>query len=137
MDLKAFLRENVEAVEPVKVAVSKRMKDENGAPVPWVIGCISSNEDSILRKECTKTVKKGKKQSAEFDYPAYQTKLAVKCIQFPDLADAVLQDSYGVMCAEDLLNAMLLPGEMSDLAQAVTDINGFASFEEEVDEAKN
>lgn len=137
MDLKAFLRENVETVEPTKVIVSKRMKDEQGEAIPWVVGCISSNADNLLRKECTKTVKKGKKQATEFDYPAYQTKLAVKCVQFPNLNDAVLQDSYGVMCAEDLLNAMLLPGEMNDLAQAVTEINGFATFEEEVEEAKN
>ena len=137
MDLKAFLRENVETVEPVKVVISKRMKDESGNAIPWVVGCISSNEDNLLRKEFTKIVKKGKKQVTEFDYQAYQTKLAVKCIQFPDLNDAVLQDSYGVMGAENLLNAMLLPGEMSDLAQAVTEINGFTTFEEEVEEAKN
>lgn len=138
MSLKAFLRENVQAVEPAEVLVSKRFKGEDDQPMLWKVSCISVDDDNVLRKECTKTTRKNKKTSAEFDYPTYLLRLAVKCVQFPDLNDAELQNSYGVMCAEDLLSTMLLPGEMNDLNQAVSAVNGFDnSFEDLVDEAKN
>lgn len=138
MSLKAFMRENVQEVEPVEVVVSKRFKDESGLPMAWKVGCVSIEDDNILRKECTKTMRKNKKTSAEFDYPTYLIRLAVRCVQFPNLNDTELQNSYDVMCAEDLLSAMLLPGEMNDLNQAVNAVNGFDnSFEDLVDEAKN
>lgn len=138
MSLKAFLKENVETAKPVEVVISKRFKDENGQPVPWVVGCISTQENSALRKECTKVTQKGKKSQAEFDFPEYQTRFLTRCVQFPDLNAVELQNSFGVMCAEELLHVMLLPGEFDDLYQAANAVNGFdTSFEEQVDEAKN
>ncbi|HBG5851887.1 TPA: phage portal protein, partial [Clostridioides difficile] len=47
-------------------------------------------------------------------------------------------DSYRVMGANQLLKAMLTPGEYTEYVQEVLDINGFDnSFEDKVEEAKN
>ena len=43
---------------------------------------------------------------------------------FPDLKDAALQNSYGVVGAERLLAKLLLAGEYDRLRMAVEEING-------------
>ena len=73
----------------------------------------------------------------EFDTATYQAKLAVKCVVFPDLNNAELQESYGVMGAEQLISAMLMPGEFDELISTILELNGFTDMGEMVDEAKN
>jgi hypothetical protein len=59
-------------------------------------------------------------------------------VAYPNLNDAELQNSYGVMGAEALLEAMLTAGEYITLSGKVAEINGFnESVEELVEEAKN
>ena len=74
----------------------------------------------------------------DMDFNKYAALLAVKSTVYPNLNDATLQDSYGVMGAEDLLKAMLLPGEYANYLNIVQQVNGFnQTFEEKVEEAKN
>ena len=74
----------------------------------------------------------------EIDTNKYIGLLACTCTVFPNLNDAQLQNSYGVMCADELLKAMLLPGEYADYLMKVQEICGFdKSTQELVDEAKN
>ena len=62
----------------------------------------------------------------------------VKAVIYPNLNDADLQDSYGVMSAEELVKRMLLPGEFDDLANAVAQALGFeTSVADDVETAKN
>lgn len=140
-NLSGFLAQNALKVENVKYVVSKRFLDENGQPIPWEIRCITSTEDEALRKACTKRVPvPGKRNqfTPETDYNLYLGKLAAKCTAYPNLDDAELQNSYGVMGADALLKTMLTPGEYADYLTKVQEVNGFeVSFEEAVDEAKN
>ena len=140
-NLSAFLAQNAIKVENVKHVVSKRFLDENGEPIPWEICCITSTEDEALRKACTKRVPipgKRNQYTQETDYNLYLGKLAAKCTAFPNLNDAELQNSYGVMGADALLKTMLTPGEYADYLMKIQEVNGFeVSFEEAVDEAKN
>ena len=140
-NLSAFLSQNVVKVENEKHVVSNRFLDIDKKPIEWEIQAISSQEDELLRKSCTKRLPiPGKKNqfTNETDYDKYAGILAVKCTVFPNLNDAELQDSYGVMGADALLKKMLLPGEYADYIQLVQKINGYdQSFEEKVEEAKN
>ena len=43
----------------------------------------------------------------------------------PNLDDAALQDSYGAVGAQDLIQKMLTPGEYADLANMVQQVCGF------------
>lgn len=139
-DFKAFLSTNAIQTENVKYVASKRFVD-NGKPIEWEIAPISSEQDELLRKECTKQVpingKRGQYRQ-ETDTDKYITKLCAKCIVFPDLNAVELQDSYGVKSAEELLKNMLLPGEYTELKGKVMEVNGFdMSMEDLVDDAKN
>lgn len=139
--LSAFLAENVLPVEPIHYAASRRIVDKDKKPVPWELECITSTEDEELRKSCTKRVPvPGKKGTftSETDYNLYLGRLAARCTRFPNLNDAELQKSYGVMGADNVLKKMLTPGEYADYLTKVQDVNGFTiSFEETVEEAKN
>lgn len=139
--LSAFLAQNVEKNNTVEYVVSPRFKDENGVPVKWKIGCITSKEDDSIRKECTNRRPVPGRRGAytpELDASEYLAKVAVRCTIYPDLNSQELQDSYGVMGAEDLLRTMLLPGEYTDYSTKIQEVNGFdVSFEDKVEEAKN
>lgn len=140
-NLSAFLAQNALKVENVKYVVSKRFVDENGEPIPWEIRCITSTEDEAIRKACTKRVPiPGKRNqfTQEIDYNLYLGKLAAACTVFPDLNDAELQDSYGVMGADVLLKTMLTPGEYVNYLTKIQEINGFdVDMQDLVDEVKN
>lgn len=139
--LSMFFAENALKEENVKYAASKRFLAKEGKPVEWELCCISSKEDEEIRKSCTKKVQiPGKRGqfTSETDVPQYLGKLAARCVVFPNLNDAELQNSYGVMGSDNLLKAMLKSGEYSDLIVKVQEINGFdADIEEQVEEAKN
>ena len=56
----------------------------------------------------------------------------------PNLHDKDLQDSYGVMTPEELVQEMVDdPGEYSDFSTFVQQYNGFTSMDDKVAEAKN
>jgi len=138
--LTAFLAQNAQKIENKKIAVSPRFTDENGKPAEWEITCITAAENQKLRRESMRnTPVSGKRGqfTQDFDASAYQAKLAVKCTVFPDLNDAALQESYGVMGAEALISAMLSPGEFDRYILAITDLCGFESENDLADEAKN
>jgi len=140
-NLSGFLSQNALKVENVKHIVSKRFLDEDGKPIPWEIRCITSTEDEALRKASTKRVPvPGKRNqfTQEVDYNLYLGKLASTCTAYPNLDDAELQNSYGVMGADALLKTMLTPGEYADYLTKIQEVNGFeVTFEESVEEAKN
>lgn len=136
----AFMAGNANNVENVKYVASKRFVD-NKKPIEWELKAIGSDLDEAIRKECTKKVpingKRGQ-YTQETDTDKYIAKMCVNCIVYPNLNDAELQDSYGVMGAEELLKKMLLPGEYTELKAKVMEVNGYdMSMEELVDEAKN
>lgn len=141
MSLSAFLAKNALKVDNEKFAVSKRFVDENGNPVAWEIKALTSAEDEELRKSCTKRVpvpNKKNQYQLETDFNLYLGKLAVACTVFPNLMDQEVQDSYGVMGADELLKTMLTPGEYATLLSKVQEICGFdISMQDEVEAAKN
>ena len=139
-NLTAFLAQNARKVENRRFAASTRFTDEDGKPVEWEITCITAGENQKLRKESIRNIPitgKRNQVTQDFDSGAYQAKLATRCIVFPDLNNKELQDSYGVMSAEQLISAMLTPGEFDSLILAITELNGFTSEGELIDEAKN
>ncbi|MGN6710725.1 phage tail assembly chaperone [Anaerocolumna jejuensis] len=140
-DLSMFFAENAVKEENVKYAASKRFLTKDKKAVEWELCCISSKEDEDIRRSCTKKVpvpgRKGQYNS-ETDGNLYLGKLAARCVVFPNLNDVALQNSYGVMGADNLLKAMLKSGEYSDLIIKVQEINGFdTDMDEQVEEAKN
>jgi hypothetical protein len=137
--LKAFFAQNAVSEIVEEFVVSERFKDESGKPIPWKIRALSESENEEIRKASTQYVKgKGGQRIPETKPELYLAKIAAASVVFPDLKDAELQKSYGVIGAEELLKKMLLAGEYASLIQKVQEINGFdRDINELVDEVKN
>ncbi len=75
---------------------------------------------------------------SETDAGQYLASLAAACTVYPDLNDRALQDSYGVLGAQELLRAMLTAGEYAAYLDKVQEVCGFTrTMQDEVEEAKN
>ena len=88
-------------------------------------------------KHCAATASTAYSFRQEFDNVLYLAKLAAACTVYPNLNDAELQDSYGTKCAEELISAMLTPGEYTNYTEKLFDICGFGDKLDLVEQAKN
>ena len=134
-NLSVFLKQNKKSRENVKYAASESFLDENGNPVEWEIKPISSKTADAIREECT--TQKGK--NFKVDAKKFNKKIAVACTIYPDLNNAELQDNYGVMGAEQLIQELLdIDGEYQAYINKILEVCGYTKSEEElVEEAKN
>lgn len=136
-----FMKSNKIQKQNVMHPVTKSLTDEDGNPLLWEIRPITTKENEAIREACTVDVPvKGKPNMyrPKTDVNKYQTKLMCAAIVSPDLNNAELQDSYGVMSAEDLLKEMVdNPAEYTDLMVFIQQLNGFKILQDEVEEAKN
>ena len=141
-DLSRFLKKNKIKKENIQVPATGSLVDEDGKPLLWEIRHVPTKEDNALRDECTKEIPipgKPGMYRPKFDANLYLAKLAAKCVTFPNLNDKELQDSYGVMGAEQLVLEMLDdPKEFNDFMNRIQAYQGFdQTFQEKVEEAKN
>ena len=136
-----FMKSNKIKKENVMHPVTKSLTDENGEPLLWEIRPLTTKENESIREFCTIDVPvKGKPNMfrPKVDMNAYQTKLMCAAVVYPDLNSVELQNSYGVMSAEDLLKEMVDdPAEYTDLMMFVQKLSGFKTLGEDVDDAKN
>ena len=138
MSLSAFLAQNALIVENEKHVISNRFIDDKGNPIPWEIRALSEDENQAIRKSCTKFSGRKGPRTPEIDYDLYLSKITAESVVFPNLKNAELQKSYGVLGANELLKAMLTAGEYANLLEVVQEVNGFNSdMEDLVEEAKN
>lgn len=137
----AFMKSNKKQRKNELYAATKSLTDENGVPLLWELRAITTRENEAIRDECTTEVQVPGKPGMyrpRVDTSEYQAKLMAAAVVMPNLNDAELQDSYGVMSPEELLKEMLdNAGEYADLAIKVQQISGFTSLAEDVETAKN
>jgi hypothetical protein len=146
-DLSLFYMQNVETniIEEFEVSprFKKKEKGKDGAEteviVKWQLQAITEEENEMLRKSATKKSRgNGGQTVVETDQNEYVSKLAVASVVFPNLKDAELQKSYGVLGAENLIRKMLLSGEYGNLLLKVQQLNGYdVGVNDLVEEAKN
>ena len=138
-DLSMFFAQNAAIEVAEEVEVSPRFKDGDGKVGKWKLRSITEDDNQELRKSATKKTKgKNGMYTSDLDTNEYLSKLVVACVVYPDLKNADIQKSYGVMGAEKLLRKMLLPGEFSSLMEKVQAMNGFdQDMNELVEEVKN
>lgn len=136
-----FFKENKKKREVVNYIATKSLVNENGEPLQWQIKPITARENDILREECTYEVPvKGTPGlfREKIDSSKYISKMLCACIVYPNLNDKELQDSYGVMKAEDLIREIVdNPGEYNNLISFIQDLNGFSSIDKDIEQAKN
>lgn len=141
-DLSRFLKKNKAKKGNIKIPASRSLVDEGGSPLLWEVRPITTKEDNALRDGCLTEVPVAGKPGVyrpKLDSSKYLVKLAAASVVHPNLHDKGLQDSYGVMGAEQLVLEMLDdPGEFNAFMNRIQEYNGFTeAFQEKVDEAKN
>ncbi|BBH19860.1 phage portal protein [Paenibacillus baekrokdamisoli] len=138
-ELSAFFAQNVQTDVMEEFVVSTRFKGADGQPVAWKLRTMDEDENEYCRKAATKHIKnKGGQRIPETDYNEYITKLIATSVVFPNLKDAELQKSYGILGECALLKKMLLPGEYATLTQKIQEMNGFdRDMSELVEDVKN
>lgn len=134
-----FLKTNKVEKENELIPVSDSFVDADGKPVLWEVRRLTNEEMKYIRKQCIKQVKDRRGNvSVETDSEKMMVMMATTSTVYPDLKNAQLQDSYGVMGEGELLEAMLSVGELLAYQQKINEINGFdVSFDDKVNEAKN
>lgn len=127
--VKGFLKSDKKITrENVKYAASRAFLDEDGNPLLWEIQPIPTNLSLELIDLCTYSAPipgKPGMTTEKLDTLKYTKKLAAASIVFPDLNSTELQDSYGVLSAEDLVTEMLdNAAEFNNLIEFLYDLNG-------------
>lgn len=123
MSLNGFFKNKAKQVDDVRVVVSERFIDEEtDKPYEWVLHPISTKLVEEITKKNTVTKLVNGKRVKETNEENLNADLLEHVVLFPQLNDAKLQDSYGVTNVNDLLGAMLYPGETQVLIQALEDV---------------
>ena len=134
----AFMKSNKKQRSNELYAATKSLTDGNGVPLLWELRPVTTRENEAIREQCTTEVQKPGMYRQRVDTSEYQAKLMAAAVVTPNLNDAELQDSYGVMSAEELLKEMLDDaGEYTELAVKVQQISGFTTLAEDVEAVKN
>lgn len=139
-NLKLFMKDNKETKKNTKYVATKTLKDENGVPLKWEIKPLSTKEFDRIREDCTMEIPIKGKQGVyrqKINGSKYMASLICASVVEPNLYDVDLQNSYGVMKAEDLVKEMLEPFEYTDFSTFLQEFNGFTDLEEDVKKAKN
>ena len=111
MGQECFYRENIQDRSEEEILLTERL-DEGCGETHWRIRPMTQRENEEIWKRCGE------------DEGRYQEMILAESVVFPDLKDAALQNSYGVIGAERLLARLLLAGEYDCLRREVERING-------------
>lgn len=132
--LTAFLLENSIENKTDEVIVSDRFKVDNEI-LKFKVKALNSEEFSELQKQCTTIGKKGK---VTFNSKQFNEQLVINYTLEPNFKDAEFIKKSGCVSSEQLLNKVLLAGEVQTLVDSITELSGFDTDLEELREtAKN
>ncbi len=141
MDMKSFFKESAIPVENVKFAASERFRDAEGKPIEWELRPLTSEEFEAILDRAKKKVPSPdnpRNLMVVTDNVKVRDEMLKAAIVYPNLKSAELQDSWGAVGEIATLRAMLLPGEVNDLANAIQQISGFeVGMDEKIKTAKN
>lgn len=141
MSYEMFFKKNQKLKSNVKFPATKALIDENGDPLLWEIKPIPVRTYDAIRIECTREIPipgKFGMYREKIDSDRLQVKLICASVVYPDLNNKELQDSYGVMGAEELVKEMIgTSGELMQFSEFIQKYNDFEPLQEKVDEAKN
>lgn len=139
--LELFLKKNKVEREHIQYPATVSLTDENGEPLLWELRAVTTKENHRLMEESVRYIgQEDGETTTKLDSVAYTKAFVAAAVVFPDLHNKALQDSYGVMTPEELLDEMVdSPDEFNNLAKKVKELSGISKKQEtaEILEAKN
>ncbi len=131
MTLQEFLNNNVVEGQTTEVAISERLKDENGNLYKFKIKALSMPEIEEIRK-------KSSLKRNDIDLCKYNANICIYGTVSPSFKDASSIEKTKSVTAENYLFKVLKAGEISKLADKIFEFSGYAdNINELVEEAKN
>lgn len=143
MSLQGFYKENVKREKKLhEVVISDAFKDEDGEPYVWKLKALRQTEITNMFDKHIDVITNAKKgtSTTKGDMGAYTLELMAKTVVDPNLKDAALQNSWGVMSPEALLDAMFEDDNdgFNKLLKEVNKVNGkLKDLDELTEEVKN
>lgn len=135
MNLMDFLIEHTGTDLTEEVIVSERFKDDAGQLIKFKIRALSNDEFSAMQKRNTKYDKKGR---PSFDQRGAILDVVLLCTIDPNFKNEEAVKKANVLSPEQLINKLLLPGEVMELYNAISSLSGFDKEPDELrDEVKN
>lgn len=116
MNLNQLMKQNVIPMKIVEYTPSQRILDENGKPMVWKLKALTTDELTVIGETYRGETKR-------ITLESILTSLVEP--SRADFENSELQESWGAYSPADLLNKMLLPGELVRLEQTVQSISGF------------
>lgn len=129
--IKSFLKKNKKNSENIKLKLDSFDEEIE-------LRIITGREYDRIQDKCyvNRAGLKGR-QEPKLDMAKFNNLLCSASMVVPDLQDAELQASYGVVGEQDLYGEMFTFAEHLKILNAITSTSGFSDFNELVDEAKN
>ena len=118
--------------ETQEVVVSNRFQDEDGNPVPFKIRALSQEENEQIAKMSRKAKKVSGQLQERLDSAEFSRRMVVAATVEPDFSSTEMCNAYGVIDPLMVPGKMLLAGEFTRLLQAITDLSGFESPDDEI-----
>lgn len=120
-----------------EVVISDRFKDKNGKRLKFKIKAMSYDQYEEARRLAT-IMPRRKKDRMDFDGKKFNDKIIVDNTLDPNFKDAESLKAKGCTTPEQYLHKTLLPGEINELANKISELSGFdKEIDEDIEEAKN
>lgn len=129
--IKSFLKQNKKNSENIKLKLDSFDEEIE-------LRIITGREYDLIQDKCyvNKPGRKGR-QERVLDMSKFNNLLCSASVVVPDLQNAELQASYGVVGEQDLYGEMFTFAEHLKILDTISNASGLDNFEELVDEAKN
>lgn len=134
--LQEFLNSNpVEGITK-EVAISDRLKDENGNFFKFKIKAMTNDEYNEAVKKANKI--NGDDGKIEFNSKLYMDMVVINNTLEPNFKDAESIKKLGLATPEQYLGKVMLAGEIAALAKEINKLSGFnKNMDALIEEAKN
>ena len=140
-EISRFFKKHKTVSTNVFYPATKSLCSEDGKPLEWEIRPITSKENERIQESCMTEVPipgKPNQFRHKMNTSEYVKKLVVESVVYPDLHNAELQDSYGVVLPCDLVQEIIDNiGEWNNLVEFINKLNRIVPIQEDVNTVKN
>ena len=150
LSIERFFAQNQVKKNTEKVYVTDSFVDDNGDPIPWEIRALTYDEHERILNSPSVTIQEKDRRTGNITYRTKETEyvaaLCAQAVVFPDLGNRELQLSFQeangrskrISSKVELIKVMLTVGELSNLAEKVTEISDLGdSIENDIEDVKN
>lgn len=118
--------------KPTKDIEIKRLSELTGGTVNFTCQAIEADKYTEIQQDAISISSKGKIQ--KINMADMRVFTILEGVSAPNLRDKALCDHFGAVTPKELVNKLLLPGEIDELFNTIQELSGFT---EEKDEETN